>query len=752
MAASSLGLFFMGDPVSSGLQLIRRLMQPGSTDVPHITIRHSDVAIPPSFQTALLSTTVDKVTLEGPGTFDLEGFKLGSLETAFVSCRAPRLEAISYKPDFPDSVFHVTLYAGRTSQWAWRLLELLRRFPWNLQYSPGQALLMSFEEFKRIRPQINSSPASLTPAGARLLEELSGHPVSLAGIEALAWETRLAYIADILERVHSAANVRPNNKLPRQLDSDEHLIFHGAHQASLFSDEELGLWEGPHNGTLEETASVITPPEIAAEVARHALQQLPAETASITLLDPAIGGGVFYAALEAQLAGGDPFSDAPALWAVGVEKRVQRARLTQHIFEEGNLSVFVADFLSVSPSDLLADARQPNLLPNLLLANPPYMRPSFDSSNAYDNARSRILDRLGIAVSKQANLYIYFVLYADAFLAEGAVASWVLPGEVLYSDAAQPLRQYLLSMVNLLSVHTYHDAVRFHRRRVSTVVITYRKEQPTATDPVQWSQGDSLLEPSSVAAIERNSLLQGSKWNSGWLTRGQYDPVGGVELGRLFKVTRGIATGANDTFVVTDFEKCQRRLEEEHLRPLLPKPRELTGSVVRGDRSGVPLIGPLRWLIDSSLPWEVLRSEAPHVWQYLAERLSVAERALPSRRKPFYRQEQQDVPPIVFVSMTGSSRGGDRFVLNESRAIALNNYHIVRPNSLFSTWMRERQVTMAAVHQALLEVSPKDLEAVCRTYHKGSVKLEPGDLRRVTLYAPLFTNALRGATTMENYT
>lgn len=747
-----MGLFFLEDPVASALQLIRRVMQPQSTDVPHITLRYSDIQIPPSFQAVFSSTQVDRVVLEAPGTFDLAGYEQGLIGTTFLRCGAPRLESIAYKPDFPDSIFHVTLYEGRPSGVAFELLQLLRAYPWNLEYSPGQSVIMSFEAFRGLRSDINGAPGALTTGAADLFQELTGRAPTIAALHSVTADAKLDLIDQIVRRVHSAENVKPLSVVSRQVESKDHLVFHRVHQPQLLSDTDLGIEETAHAKSPEETATVITPPEIAAEVVDQALQHLLPEQTKISLLDPAIGGGVFFATLEAKTSPATKTSLARITSAIGIEKRIQRAGLTQHAFDGSNLRVVVADFLSVKPADIRTKASDESLLPNLLLANPPYMRPSLDSSNAYEVARDQIRDRLGITLSKRANLYIYFMLHADAFLDHGAVAAWVLPGEVLYSDSAEPVRRYLMLQVDLLSVHVYTDAMRFHRKRVSTVVVTYRKGAPSRSGRVHWSQGDSLLTPERERDVDRHTLTTEAKWNSSWILGASTPRAGGVELGALFTVSRGIATGANNIFVVDDEVKESLRLEESCLRVLLPKPRELFGSIIEATSSGLPEGYSPRWLIDSKLPWRELERLAPRLHGYLSEHMSVADLALPKRRSPFYRQEQQLVPPIVFISMTGATRGGDRFILNASLGRALNNYHVVRPNALLSDWMKKSGVKMSDVHRALQDVRAEDLLTIGRLFHRGSVKLEPGDLRRVPLRNSLFLKALSSATDWEGAT
>jgi hypothetical protein len=68
--------------------------------------------------------------------------------------------------------------------------------------------------------------------------------------------------------------------------------------------------------------------------------------------------------------------------------------------------------------------------PNVILANPPYVRHHHLSCEEKERLRALTFRMTGINVHGLAGLYVYFVLLATAWMADGGYAAWLIPFRV----------------------------------------------------------------------------------------------------------------------------------------------------------------------------------------------------------------------------------------------------------------------------------------------------------------------------------
>ena len=461
-----------------------------------------------------------------------------------------------------------------------------------------------------------------------------------------------------------------------------------------------------------------TPHELALSLARYA-HALSGRTA-VRFLDPAMGTGSFYsAALEAF---GEKHMDA----ATGIELDPLFAQTAATLWEGQGLQVIRGDFTKQHP---------PAQRFNLVLTNPPYVRHHHLEAGEKDRLKARLAQSLHLDISGLAGLYCYFLLLCHDWMEEQGLAIWLIPSEFMDVNYGVTIRRYLTEHVTLLQIHRFCPTdVQFTDALVSSAVVIFRKAPPPAGHTVRFSFAGPIERPEKEAQVSLGTLRQARKWTQFPATTTVND-TGELNLGNLFAIKRGLATGSNSFFILTEDEIKERHIPHKFVTPILPGPRHLTGDVIDALPNGAPDVSPRLYLIDCSEPEERIKANWPRLYDYLlvGKAQNIHEAYLSSHRTPWYSQEQRPPAPFLCTYM-GRSRNGEhpfRFIWNRSQATAHNVYLMLYPIGPLRAALKEHPELHALVFEALQRITPAQFITEGRVYGGGLHKVEPKELAKI---------------------
>lgn len=464
-----------------------------------------------------------------------------------------------------------------------------------------------------------------------------------------------------------------------------------------------------------------TPYPLAKDMVRYVLS-LPHED-EIRFLEPSIGTGVFYSALRDVV---NP------IFSVGYEIDNLYYAPTVELWKDHDLHLINGDFFNYKPS--------PDF--NLILANPPYSRHHHIDQNLKKRLQALILEKYNVRLSGLSGLYCYFLILSTLWLKEDGISSWLIPSEFLDVNYGVPIKEFLCSKVELISIHKFNPAdLQFSDALVSSSIVTFRNRKPTSHF-VKFTSGSKLNSPRTSVEVPLKEIDPNCKWSSFFTPSKEIVVDNGLCLGEYFKVSRGVSTGNNSFFIITQKFATEAQLPSKFLTPILPPPRQLQIETIEEDLAGLNYKDKF-FLLSCSLPIEEIKSSYSTLYDYIKEgeqkRMNSSYNC--QRRNPWYSTETRRPAPIYMTYMGRHENSARmfRFILNHSTSIVTNSYLMLYPRDNYKHCFEDKKI-MESVWRILNKI-PKERLAKCgRTYGGGLFKIEPKELQ--SLMVPELKNIL----------
>ncbi len=484
-----------------------------------------------------------------------------------------------------------------------------------------------------------------------------------------------------------------------------------------------------------------TPTALAEDILSYASSLLPSG-AKVRFLDPAIGTGSFYSAFLKI------FLKKRIDEALGFEIDPHYGEPAKQLWKDYSITIKHGDFTHAEPTPRY----------NLIICNPPYVRHHHLQNGDKSRLQLRTQQASGMKISGLAGLYCHFLGISHSWMAADGVAGWLIPSEFLDVNYGQAVKRYLLDRVTLLHIHRFDpNDIQFADALVSSAIVWFRNAPPPPDHKVKFTFGGTLFKP----YIARNIIIRALAYEPKW-TRFPASDVRSrssvLTLADFFCIKRGLATGDNNFFILSEEEIASRHLPLEVFTPILPSPRYLLQDEVRSRRDGSPDIKRRLFLLNTKLSEDEIRIRFPALFLYIQEGKAreLHKRYLCSHRSPWYSQENRPAAPIVCTYLgRGNTRNRQpfRFILNRSSATVANVYLAMYPKAFLIRALRQDKMLIRRIWEALNQITPSELLGEGRVYGGGLYKLEPRELGSVdvTFLADILPDvSIRGTTNQPN--
>jgi adenine-specific DNA-methyltransferase len=432
------------------------------------------------------------------------------------------------------------------------------------------------------------------------------------------------------------------------------------------------------------------------------------------LFDPATGRGAFFEALL-QLK-----KDNISYYGTDIDPDV----LSDEIYNRKNCFVEIKDFVKNSPTRKFS----------AIVANPPYIR-----HHRIDKATKHFLKELctsiiGYPIDGRAGYHIYFLIQALNLLEKNGRLAFIMPSDTCEGTFAKKLWKWISENHCIDCVVTFDEkATPFPNVDTNAIVFMIRKSNPKtklfwvksntaySSDLLNFTAaGFKKRKYSTLEIIER----QIEEAISTGLTRPQQNNNGfKFHLNDFATVMRGIATGSNEFFFLTSEQIKEKTIPITFFKRAVGRTKDVTGDTFAKKD--------LKKLEEKDRPTYLLSlsrndSIPDSVENYLreGEELGLPDRSLIKQRKPWYKMEKRDIPPLLFAYL---GRRSTRFILNEAEVLPLTGFLCVYPNYSDKTYIIN--LWKALNHPDTLE----NLILVGKSYGSGAIKVEPGNLSKLPI-------------------
>ena len=360
-----------------------------------------------------------------------------------------------------------------------------------------------------------------------------------------------------------------------------------------------------------------------------------------------------------------------------------------------------------------------------IICNPPYHK--FQAIPDRKEYISLFQEKYGVTINGYSNICVYFLVKSMNELNRGGKCCYIIPYEFLNTGYGEIIKQYLLSSKMLKQVIKFDSHLSLFTEAITTSCIIFLENN--AQSQVEFITIDDIEELKSKSFTKRRTyhysdLNSKDKWLKYFELKEENAASGYrnlVKVSAFGKVSRGIATGNNDYFVLNASMISQKQLSRQVCMPCLTKAPDIkdivftTESFERLSKEDKKV-----YLFDGIQA----NSEEDRAYIHYGEETGVNRAFLTSHRKPWYAIEEKKAAPIL---ISAFSREKIKIIRNESgikNLTTFHGFHLLNEDNEWANMMFCYLITPIA--QKLLLRSRRE-------YGGGLKKFEPNDLNRAEM-------------------
>ena len=358
------------------------------------------------------------------------------------------------------------------------------------------------------------------------------------------------------------------------------------------------------------------------------------------------------------------------------------------------------------------------------IANPPYNR--FQNRDIPTRVQHELRALLGEFASGYTNQYALFLYLVISRLTRHGRAAFIVPSEFLATGYGVQIKRFLARTRRLKHLILFDTQTRIFADAATTACVllfqgealselaVWRLSGIDDSDRLHAICTDEVHDADAHLAYEELDVH--ANWQN--LDAADTRLQGFVSLGTFGRAKRGIATGANEFFILNADEVYERSLDCNDWLPCIPSADSAPHPVFdMKDWNALLASGRAACLFDGMSGSLAARSYVKY-----GERQGFHLRYLTRTRSPWYRLEQREIARLLLAVF---GRGGFRAVLNRSDAINLTAFHGFYPLPAWRSLIEPLWLYLQ---------TPLALRAFAhqqRSYGDGLKKLEPGDWNKL---------------------
>lgn len=357
-----------------------------------------------------------------------------------------------------------------------------------------------------------------------------------------------------------------------------------------------------------------------------------------------------------------------------------------------------------------------------IICNPPYLK--FQHLAQRNLILREIENHFGIKLSGYVNSASAFLVKSICELEKGGRLVYIMPSEFLNTGYGKAVKELLIEKKHLYAIINIECETAVFPDVTTSLCILLYDSQTINKRLSFFSVGDIselpvILNKKPASSVPYSELNPTSKWGRYFTSQSIISISKNKNLDTLATYghfSRGIATGANDFFVLRKSKIASWHLKGSEYIPCITKSQQISGPIFTNNdfevlsKSDAPV-----FLFNAKNP---ISSEAKAYVDF-GERQGVNNGFLTRNRSPWYKVESRAQAPIL---LNVFSRGGYKVVRNVSDAVTLTSFHCFYPNLWGSKYIDVLFLYLFS------DVGHKILASSVRKYGRQLEKFEPNDL------------------------